>query len=35
MTIAFWGMVARFLETVEVDAEPTAGKINIYAGEAT
>jgi alkylhydroperoxidase family enzyme len=35
MTIAFWGMVARFLETVEIDAEPTAGKINIYTGEAT
>ena len=35
MIIGFWGMVARFLETTEVELEAAAGKINIYTGEAT
>ncbi len=29
LTIGNWGMVARLLETLEVDLEPFAGKFNI------
>jgi alkylhydroperoxidase family enzyme len=31
LSIGFWGMVARLLETLEVDLEPFAGKVNITA----
>jgi len=29
MAIGFWGMVARILETTEVDLEEFAGKVNL------
>jgi 4-carboxymuconolactone decarboxylase len=29
MSIGFWGMVARVLETTEVDLEDFAGKVNL------
>jgi hypothetical protein len=29
MSIGFWGMVARVLETTEVDLEEFAGKVNL------
>jgi alkylhydroperoxidase family enzyme len=32
MSIGFWGMVARVLETTEVDLEEFAGKVNMLAG---
>ena len=32
MAIGFWGMVARILETTEVELEEFAGKINILEG---
>ncbi|MGH7932684.1 MAG: carboxymuconolactone decarboxylase family protein [Candidatus Binataceae bacterium] len=32
MSIGFWGMVARVLETTEVDIEDFAGKINMLEG---
>jgi 4-carboxymuconolactone decarboxylase len=31
LTIGFWGMVARLLETTEVDFEDFAGKVNLLA----
>jgi alkylhydroperoxidase family enzyme len=31
MSIGFWGMVARLLETTEVDLEEFAGKVNLLA----
>jgi len=31
MSIGFWGMVARVLETTEVDLEDFAGKVNLLA----
>ena len=31
MSIGFWGMVARVLETAEVDLEDFAGKVNLLA----
>jgi len=35
LSIGFWGMVARLLETTEVDLEEFAGKVNLLApGEA-
>ncbi|MGH8012790.1 MAG: carboxymuconolactone decarboxylase family protein [Candidatus Binataceae bacterium] len=32
MSIGFWGMVARVLETAEVELEDFAGKVNLLAG---
>lgn len=32
MAIGFWGMVARILETTEVDLEEFAGKVNLLEG---
>jgi alkylhydroperoxidase family enzyme len=32
MAIGFWGMVARVLETTEVDLEEFAGKVNLLEG---
>ncbi len=32
LSIGFWGMVARLLETTEVELEEFAGKINLLAG---
>jgi alkylhydroperoxidase family enzyme len=34
LSIGFWGMVARLLETTEVDLEDFAGKINLLAENA-
>ena len=31
LSIGFWGMVARLLETTEVDLEEYAGKVNLLA----
>src|SRR5580704_9746150 len=31
LSIGFWGMVARLLETTEVDLEEFAGKVNLLA----
>jgi len=33
LSIGFWGMVARLLETTEVDLEEYAGKVNLLAPE--
>jgi alkylhydroperoxidase family enzyme len=33
MSIGFWGMVARLLETTEVDLEEFAGKVNLLAAQ--
>jgi alkylhydroperoxidase family enzyme len=33
LSIGFWGMVARLLETTEVDLEDFAGKVNLLAPE--
>jgi 4-carboxymuconolactone decarboxylase len=33
LSIGFWGMVARVLETTEVDLEEFAGKVNLLAPE--
>ncbi|HEV3111074.1 MAG TPA: hypothetical protein VGY99_11310 [Candidatus Binataceae bacterium] len=36
LSIGFWGMVARLLETTEVDLEDFAGKVNLLApGESS
>jgi hypothetical protein len=32
MAIGFWGMVARILETTEVELEEFAGKVNLLDG---
>jgi alkylhydroperoxidase family enzyme len=32
MAIGFWGMVARMLETTEVEIEDWAGSVNMLAG---
>ena len=32
LSIGFWGMVARLLETTEVDLEEYAGKVNLLEG---
>ena len=33
LSIGFWGMVARLLETTEVDIEEFAGKVNLLGSD--